>query len=1129
MYFADLRDKRGLGAGTPERSYYPAVARLLDAIGQQLKPAVLCLSDLGNTGSGQPDFGLYVAHQVQKGEPRKGQMPERGVIEMKSPKDDAWLTADTKQVSKYWKAYGLVIVTNLRDFVILGKDGGGKVAKLESFRLANNEAAFWEMVKTPQKSGKQAGRAFGEYLKRALAQSAELREPRDVAWFLASYARDALQRVEEAGGLPELASIRSSLEEALGVTFEGDKGEHFFRSTLVQTLFYGVFSAWVLWAKSNATASGKFDWHTAIWHLNVPFVTTLFQQLASPAQLQPLHLVEVLNWTAATLNRVDVEAFTLRFNDADAVQYFYEPFLEAFDPELRKELGVWYTPTEVITYMVARVDKALRDELGVAEGLASENVYVLDPCCGTGGYLAAVLKHIDATLAESGYGALRGQMVKKAATTRVFGFEILPAPFVVAHLKIGLVLQSLGATLKAGHDRVGVYLTNALTGWEPVTSKPLPFPDLEEERKRADAVKQDVPILVILGNPPYNGFAGMAQDLPEERSLSLAYRAAKRVRPPEGQGLNDLYVRFYRMAERRIAEKTGRGIISFISNYSWLDGLSFTGMRERYLEAFDFVRIDCLNGDKFKTGKTTPDGLSDPSIFSTEYNREGIQVGTAIATLIRRDAHVSATAVSFRHLWGTEKRQELLKSAELKPSELYSSVTPSLGLGLPFIQAAVSAVYHEWPKVPELLPASFPGVKTSRDEFLIAIDRDALERRIAAYFDPLISHDEARSRFPAVMAGSARFDPIKTREVLCKRGMLADHVVRYAYRPLDVRWVYWEPETELLDRKRPEYWEQVRSSNQFLSAGARNRMEEFYQPQVTSTLADHHLVESNVGMFPLYLYEHHGHSPDTLRLNLSQSLQTFLEARHLEPTSIFRHITAVLHAPMYREENAGALRMDWPRVPVPSDPKTPHASADLGAAVARLLDSETPVAGVSKGKLRPGLRVLGLPNKKNGKPLGDDDLSLSVGWGHVQTSRTGSTLVMPGVGLAQERDYTVAECAALWEEAKALEIKDKPIFDLLGNRTFDIYLNADAMWTNVPAKVWGYTLGGYPVIKKWLSYRERAILGRPLKADEVAYASEMVRRIASILLLSVALDANYAASKGDAVEWKEGRPVVHGS
>ena len=300
------------------------------------------------------------------------------------------------------------------------------------------------------------------------------------------------------------------------------------------------------------------------------------------------HLRHSTEWTG--------DAFFARFNEGEAVTYFYEPFLEAFDPELRKQLGVWYTPAEVVRYMVARVDKALQDDLGIADGLAAENVYVLDPCCGTGAYLAEVLRRIAANLENQGLGALTGARVKQAATERVFGFEIMPAPFVVAHLQVGLTMQVLDAALAdAGQERAQVFLTNALTGWEPRTTKPLPFPELEEERDRAERVKQDTPILVILGNPPYNGFAGMAVD--EERELSAAYRMTKRVRRPEGQGLNDLYVRFFRMAERRIA-KTGQGVVCFISNYSWLDGLSFTGMRERYLEEFDAVRIDNLHGDR---------------------------------------------------------------------------------------------------------------------------------------------------------------------------------------------------------------------------------------------------------------------------------------------------------------------------------------------------------------------------------------------------------------------------------------------------------------------------------------------------------------------------------------------------
>jgi hypothetical protein len=291
-YLSRLRDERGLGAGTKERFYYPALADLLNAVGHELRPKVLCLSDLANVGAGHPDFGLYASNQVQKGQPREGQPPERGVIELKGVADETWLTADTEQVSKYFGAYRLVIVSNLRDFLIIGENANGKATKLEGFRLAPNAKTFWELVATPRKSAEQIGRAFGEYLKRALAQSVALREPKDVAWFLASYARDALQRVEQAGNLPALDNIRASLEQALGVTFDAEKGSHFFRSTLVQTLFYGVFSAWVLWAREEPRSSSKFDWKLATWHLTVPFIRTLFQQIASPAHLQSLNLVE---------------------------------------------------------------------------------------------------------------------------------------------------------------------------------------------------------------------------------------------------------------------------------------------------------------------------------------------------------------------------------------------------------------------------------------------------------------------------------------------------------------------------------------------------------------------------------------------------------------------------------------------------------------------------------------------------------------------------------------------------------------------------------------------------------------------------------------------------------------------
>ncbi|MGO9265593.1 MAG: N-6 DNA methylase [Candidatus Binataceae bacterium] len=571
-YLRELRDIRRSGSSVPETSYYPGLAALLDAVGATLKPKVLCIVNPSH-GAGIPDVGLFTPDQFQKAsaeEPLPGTKPSRGVVEAKPTSNDAFLTADGAQVSKYWKEYRQVLVTNFRDFLLVGADAEGKPVKLEHYRLAPDDAAFWTAASHPRALAAEQGEAFVDFLKRVMLHAASLAAPKDVAWFMASYAREALRRVEKKSGVPALSAIRSALEEALGIEFEGKKGEHFFRSTLVQTLFYGVFSAWVLWTRDHPPADRKarFDWRTAGYYLRVPVLAELFHQASNPASLAGLELPEVLDWTGTVLNRVDRAAFFTAFEEHHAVQYFYEPFLEAYDPELRKQLGVWYTPREVVRYMVARVDHVLREELGLPDGLAAPNVYVLDPCCGTGSYLIEVLNRIAETLREKGGDALTAQEIKRAAMERVFGFEILPAPFVVTHLQIGLLLQSLGAPFsETKKERAGVYLTNALTGWEPPDgSKPqmlLAFPELLQERDAAERVKQAKPILVILGNPPYNGFAGLAVD--EERDLSQAYRTAKRAPQPQGQGLNDLYVRFYRMAERKIVEKTGKGIICFIS------------------------------------------------------------------------------------------------------------------------------------------------------------------------------------------------------------------------------------------------------------------------------------------------------------------------------------------------------------------------------------------------------------------------------------------------------------------------------------------------------------------------------------------------------------------------------------
>ncbi len=1092
-----MRRIRASGGATGERSYYPALTNLLNTVGGALKPQVFCVSELADQGAGHPDLGLYAKRQVRKGTPRPGQVPERGVVEVKSLGNDAWLTASSDQVSRYWGRYRLVLVTNTRDFVLVSEDSKGNPVELETFRLSESEQEFKARLEKPRVFARDKGAGLGEYLCRALSHSAAIVEPRDLAWLLASYARDGLARVEAAGDAPSLRAVRSALKEALGVRFEGDRGAAFFRSTLVQTLFYGVFSAWVLWARQTPAPSGSFDWRTSIWHLRAPILRALFQQLSSPTQLQPLGLVELLDWTAAALDRVDRAAFFDRFDAGEAVPYFYEPFLESFDPDLRKQLGVWYTPAEVVRYMVTRVDRALKDELGIVDGLAAENVYVLDPCCGTGTYLAEVLRRIADNLQDKGLGALVGAHVRQAATQRVFGFEIMPAPFVVSHLQVGLTMQALDAPLSDdGTERAGVYLTNALTGWEPSVQKPLPFPELEEERDRAERVKRDTPVLVILGNPPYNGFAGMAVD--EERELTTAYRTTKRVRRPEGHGLNDLYVRFFRMAERRIAEMTGRGVVCFISNYSWLDGLSFTGMRERYLGAFDAVRIDNLNCDKYKTGKTTPEGAPDPSIFSTPGDPVGIQVGTAITTLVRMADHNLTKEVGFRNLWGQDKLSDLTATAEAASAELYDAFEPSLPLGLPFAPMTVSGGWSDWPQLPDLIPEYFPGVVTNRDAFLVDIDLDRLKSRIDDYFNSELGHEEIARRYPVAMktTSSIRRSAQEVREERLNRKPREDGFIPYSFRPFDRRWLYWEKEAGLLARPSPDYRPHVFDGNIALVSQQKPRRE-WSPPQVIRDMGCYDLMDRNVSCFPIWLCEE-GLALDGggehRRSNLSVAAQRYLDRLDLGVEDLFHHILAILHDPSYRKANAGALRMEWPRIRLPGwpDGDTPGAAEELKASAARgrelaaLLDSETPVPGITTGALRSEIAAIAVPTTTDGGNMAADDFSVTTGWGHFGQGKA----VMPGRGRVVERPYTSEERVTMGSAA-----------DVLGNDTFDIYLNGRAHWRNVPATVWNYKLGGYQVLKKWLSYRERSILGRALRPEEVQHFSDTARRIAEILNL----------------------------
>jgi hypothetical protein len=1145
---------RSTGAGVPETSYYPALSNLFNAVGKTLKPKVRCVINLSNQGAGIPDGGLFTADQFQRqgdGLPAPGQFPARGAIEVKGTKRNVHDIAKDEQVAGgknkpgYLHTYGIVIVSNLREFVIVKRGPSGEAQEHESFALADNEQDFWQQTAArPHATAKAKGEPFVEFIKRACLHAAPLVNPKDVAWFMASYARDALFRVESRKELPALQTVRTALEEALGMKFTGENGEHFFRSTLVQTLFYGVFSAWVLWHKNNPARKEKFDWRTAEWSLHVPFIRALYGDVAKPSRLGELKLVEVLDWAAGVLNRVDRSAFFKSFEDEHAVQYFYEPFLEAYDPELRKALGVWYTPPEIVKYQVARVDTVLREELGLADGLADPGVIVLDPCCGTGAYLVEVLHCIAATLRDKGGDALVASDLKQAAMHRVFGFEIMPAPFVVSHLQLGLMLQAQGAPLAHGkEERVGVYLTNALTGWEPPKGpkqQVMSWSELQDERDAAGQIKQGETILVVLGNPPYNAFAGISPE--EEQGLVEPYKTNLNT-PTDAGGWgikNDLYIRFFRLAERRIAEMSGRGVVSFISNHSWVSDPSFVVLRQHLLKSFDKFWVENLHGNR-KISEYAPDGRTSETIFSISGFSVGIQQGVTTSLWVKTGKKSKHPAqVRFRDdihdAKAEERRKHLLDSLQVKTfDKCYALANPCPENRYSFRPEDVSMEFRQWVALIDLAKfAPTLGVLDNRQEALIRIERQDVESRSAAYFNPSVTWNALSQIVPELTRDYARFPSKETREKAFMTPYNPANIRRILIRPMDLRWCYYTPIRPVWMETRPKLAAQCWEGNQFLITRRKNTSAPEGAPMgFCSVMGMQHAMHTDAYYVPMQIKAYgsdNSSSPDLLGANesyanLSSSACDYLASLGIKNPDadaktaglIWMHALAIGYSPAYLKENADGIRRDWPRIPLPASRKALAASAELGGKLAALLDTEAVVAGVTSGTIAPVLKTIGMISKVGGGALdpSGNDLEIRAGWGHY--GKKG--VVMPGKGKLDERAYTESEQTAINAEAKARGISVKEIHRLLGTKTCDVYLNGGAYWRNIPLNVWEYYIGGYQVIKKWLSYREDEILSRALKTDEAREVTNTARRIASILLLQPQLDENYRKIKAAAYDW----------
>jgi predicted helicase len=799
---------------------------------------------------------------------------------------------------------------------------------------------------------------------------------------------------------------------------------------------------------------------------------------------------------------------------------------------------------------VRRVHHILKTELNRPRGLADPDVVVLDPCCGTGAYLLEVARCIAEETKVDGDEAAIGLDLSRAFHERVIGFEILTAPFAIAQLQLYLLLDSLGAKPDP-EKRLSIFLTNALSGWHDAGDVKLTFPEMREEFDASQEVKRKAKIIVVIGNPPYDAFAGVAQS--EEAGLVAHYKGidlvddvdakTKQVKRDDfgnqrkkqlGQSalyleygvrkqlLDDLYVRFFRMAEERIGEAAEFGVVSFISNSSYLTGRSHPIMRKSLLSNFHRIWIDNLNGDKYRTGKLIPAGLpragsADQSAFTTDMDPRGIQPGTAIVALVKRSRAKVAptdTAVFYRDFWGSAntKRAELIASLPTGVENAltaYEVIKPTRENRWRLSPTMMEGGFEAWPSLDELFPTQFPGVEPNRgiEGTVLDTDRQALAGRVAGYLGSS-SIAVAIDRFPAFNEKFEGYAPDKVWNEVKKIGFDENKIQSDLVFPFDQRWIYYEIEAKWLNRSRPEFAVCL-EDNEFLVTVPEPRKVSETRPVFATTLVNRHVHERGSAIFPretrgdgLFSDRDANLGETTWRkLRECYGLKGDRRGAHARAFvgELFRVAFAILHAPAYQAEHKSALSADWAHLPIPKDKELLEALVAKGEQVTRLLDANREAHDVVETVLgRERTALIGPLKRLSGGNLKASDLKITITyWGG-------------GKGRWKPRAFGVVDAP------------DKAWGGAWGEHTGDLYINDDAFFAHVPEAVWTYQLGGYPVLKKWLGYRQAdRRSGNPLTDEERKWFRKIIQRIAALLALGSELDELYQQVVADAFKATE--------
>ncbi len=788
--------------------------------------------------------------------------------------------------------------------------------------------------------------------------------PRDLAERMAGKAnliKDVLGKTLRDDA--ELQSELSAQYQAFKENLIHDITPADFADIYAETIAYGMFAA-----RLHDTTLDTFSRQEALELLpkSNPFLRSLFSYVAG------YDLDDRIAWIIDDLARVfqacDVaklmEGFGKLTGQNDPFLHFYETFLAAYNPSKRKARGVWYTPEPVVNFIVRAVDEVLQTEFGLPDGLADTSkvtidwdtgqkamtkagklrkdgkkamvkrevhrVQILDPATGTGTFLAEVIKQI-APKVQGIAPAMWSKYIEDDLIPRLHGFELLMASYAMCHMKLDMILTELGYKPTGNPPRLSVYLTNSLEEGEPA-NQALPFTQwLSREAKGANTIKRDMPIMCVMGNPPYLGEGGVSEGWIGNLMDDYKKEPGGKVKLKErnSKWLNDLYVKFIRLSSHLI-EKNGEGVLGFITNHGYLDNPTFRGMRWHLMHTFDRIWVLDLHGNA-KKKELTPEGAPDKNVFD-------IQQGVSIIIAVKKkDGSKDLAEVMHGDLWGTRaakyKALNTLKNLEdasgsrLSPHKHYQMFYP--------VDAALLDAYDAGFSVRSFFTVGVLGFQTHRDKFAIADTRSDIEARLADMRNLEISDDDFHMKYGT--RDNRDWKLHKQRKILADSDSERPSITECLYRPFDVRWC--DLSYTMMDYPRTEITQHVLNRENLCLLASRQLATEGYRHAIVSNLPAESCAislktkEQNQ-VLPLYLYPDEQDLDQTRRVNFDTKLYKKLQkvANHPEhgkpnEVQVFDYIYGVLHCPAYRESYAEFLKIDFPRIPWP----TPDEFWDVSA------------------------------------------------------------------------------------------------------------------------------------------------------------------------------------------------------